>query len=224
MKPEVWQPIYRRICDDFGFDKSEDLKSAKRLASMLGDRSKLSLDEVMKGFPRSVMICGGSDSLTDELSSMTVDRYLVAADSATSSVIEAGLHPDMIATDLDGIVEDQIAANGRGTPVFIHAHGDNQRAIERYVNKFGGPVIGTCQCPPPPGIYNFGGFTDGDRAACICSELGAKEIVLVGFDFDTPSKKIGKNREVKKRKLAWARTILNEVSREGVRVVPAKEL
>jgi uncharacterized Rossmann fold enzyme len=32
-------------------------------------------------------------------------------------------------------------------------------------------------------VYNFGGFTDGDRCIFIAIELGAKLIVLAGMDF-----------------------------------------
>lgn len=156
--------------------------------------------------------------MADELSSMSIDRYVVVADAATSIVADAGISIDMIVTDLDGIVEDQIRLNSEGTVAFIHAHGDNRSALDRYVGRFAGPVVGTCQCPPPTGMYNFGGFTDGDRAACICAELGAKEILLAGFNFDVPSSKADKSKDVKKRKLHWAKAILEILAESGVRV------
>jgi hypothetical protein len=70
-------------------------------------------------------------------------------------------------------------------------------------------------------LCNFGGFTDGDRAACICAELGAKEILLAGFDFDSPSSKAGKSKDVKKRKLRWAKAILEILAENGVRITYA---
>ena len=223
MKLETWLPIYRRICDDFGFDPAKDLKCAQLLASLLGDRGSRSLKEVRKSFPETVLVCGWGPSLSEELSSLTIGGYVVAADSATTVLLEAGVRPNMIVSDLDGIVEEQVELNDQDAVVFIHAHGDNQDAIERYVRDFKGPIVGTCQCIPPDGIYNFGGFTDGDRAACICAELGAKRICLAGFDLDNPSEKAGKSREVKRRKLRWAGTILEELSREGIKVLPASE-
>ena len=218
MKPETWQPLYGRICDDFGYDPAEDLTSAKKLAGMLGNRGVETLAKVKKKVPRSVLVCGGGDALADELSSMTIDRYVVVADAASSIVHDAGIDVDMIVTDLDGIVEDQISLNSEGTVAFIHAHGDNQPALGRYVGCFSGPVVGTCQCPPPTGLFNFGGFTDGDRAACICAELGAVDMLLVGFDFETPSSKAGRSKEVKTRKLRWAKVILDTLSKNGVRI------
>lgn len=188
---------------------------------MLGNRGVETLPRVRKTVPRSVLVCGGGDSLADELSSMSIDRYVVVADAATSIVADAGISIDMIVTDLDGIVEDQISLNSDGAVTFIHAHGDNQAALDRYVSRFVGPVVGTCQCPPPTEMYNLGGFTDGDRAACICAELGAKEILLAGFDFDSPSSKVGKSKDVKRRKLRWAKAILDILAEGGVRITYA---
>jgi len=221
MRQEVWNPLYKRICQDFGFDPSEDLKSALSLSGLLANRSSKSLANVRKDFPDSVLVCGGSERLSDEISSIDIRWFVVAADSATTVLLESGLRPDMIVTDLDGVIEDQIEVNGQGVPVFLHAHGDNQKAIERHAKSFGGPVVGTCQCEPPDHVFNFGGFTDGDRAACISAELGAKTVNLVGFDFDNPSEKPGKSRDIKKRKLTWAKEILDELAKEGVEVVMA---
>ena len=84
----------------------------------------------------------------------------------------------------------------------VHAHGDNLDALNRYVPKLE-KIIGTVQCRPPSGLYNFGGFTDGDRCVFLAQELCATSIKLVGFDFDdegvTPRKK---------RKLAWAKRLI----------------
>ena len=216
MRLETWLPLYGRICEDFGFDKNKDLQSARLLASMIGDRGKESLAKVGKDFATTVLICGGGPMLADEISSLDIEWPVIAADNATTLLLEAGIRLDMVVTDLDGVVEDQVEANGRGTPVFVHAHGDNQEALMRHVGKFSGAIVGTCQCPPPPGLFNFGGFTDGDRAVCICSELGAKTIRLVGFDFENPADKPGKSKETKKRKLRWAKLVLHELASEGV--------
>ena len=224
MKPEAWAPLYARICDDFGFDPARDREAAELLAQLLGTKSDRSLKEVRRNFPSRVIVCGGAPSLEDELSSTEIDGPVVAADSATTIMVESGIHPHLIVTDLDGIVEDQLEANASGTPVFVHAHGDNISALRRHVGRFPGLVVGTCQCPPPLHVFNFGGFTDGDRAACICAELGAREISLVGFDFENPSEKCGKSRDIKRRKLAWARRIINELSSEGVKVMTARQL
>jgi hypothetical protein len=218
-----WLPIYERICIDFGYDPAKDLESANKLASFLGSRGLVALEDVRGRFPATVLVCGGAPRLADELSSMTVTEFVVAADGATTVLAESGVKVDAIVTDLDGIVEDQISMNAEGVPVFIHAHGDNQQALSRYLDLFPKDVIGTCQCAPPEGLVNYGGFTDGDRAACISAALGARTVMLAGFDFDRPSEKLGKSMDVKRRKLQWAKEILDELSREGVRILPALE-
>ena len=157
--------------------------------------------------------------MADELSSMSVDRYVVVADAATSIVADAGINIDMIVTDLDGIVEDQISLNSDGTVTFIHAHGDNQTALDRYVGRFVGPVVGTCQCPPPTGMHNLGGFTDGDRAVFLADHFAAKDITLVGFDFGSDRGRVNPadyedeidlndRDKVKMRKLTWANVLI----------------
>lgn len=221
MRLEDWMPIYRCICEDFGFSADEDLQAAKILAGMMGDRGEAAIARIRKGFPRSVLVCGGAPKLSEELSSMNLDRFIAVADSATSLLVEAGVQAGAIVTDLDGVVEDQIELNRAGTTVFVHAHGDNVRALEKYVPLFEGPLVGTCQCEPPEGLVNFGGFTDGDRAVCICAALGAERIYLAGFDFQDPAEKPGRRLEVKRRKLAWAERILRGLSGEGVRIFDA---
>jgi uncharacterized Rossmann fold enzyme len=223
MRLEKWTPIYEGICKDFGFDPRLDLECAETLSSILGSKSDTSLQSVRERVSGVVLVCGGGKALADELSSIAIIWPVVAADSATTVILESGITPDIIVTDLDGVVEDQIECNNRGTPVLVHAHGDNRKSIARYAPAFKGPIVGTCQCNPPPHIFNFGGFTDGDRAACICSELGSKKILLAGFDFENPSQKPGKSGDIKKRKLTWAKKILGVLGDDGIEVAPVTE-
>jgi len=75
--------------------------------------------------------------------------------------------------------------------------------LRHWVPRFPGPVVATTQAAPLPHVYNFGGFTDGDRAVFAADELGASRIALVGFDLDD------KNVDPLKRgKLVWARKLL----------------
>jgi len=221
LRLETWLPIYKRICDDFGFSMEEDLKAARSLADLIEDRGEMTLEGIRSGFPKSVLICGGGPRLSEELSSISVERYVVVADSATSVLLDAGIAANMIVTDLDGVVEDQVEMNRGGTKVFVHAHGDNQPAVMKYFRHFVGPLVGTCQCEPPMGLVNFGGFTDGDRAACICAELGAETLSLAGFDFRNPAEKSGRSPEVKARKLGWAEKILHRLASDGVKILDA---
>ena len=66
--------------------------------------------------------------------------------------------------------------------MIVHAHGNNIANIKKYVNLLEN-VLGTTQSIPLNNVYNFGGFTDGDRCLFLAVELGAKNIVMAGMDF-----------------------------------------
>jgi len=216
MRLDVWLQIYRSICEEFGYDEELDRESAFLLSGLLKGRP--STDAVLRGIevPAKVLVCGDSESLSDELEVIEQHDFVAAADRAASVLAERGMVPDMIVTDLDGAIEDQVAANDAGSVVFVHAHGDNMPALREFVPEFRGPVVGTCQCAPVGGLHNAGGFTDGDRAVCICHELGARTVTLAGFDFEAPRPKAGRDPTMKKNKLAWARKILTQLEESGL--------
>ena len=153
-------------------------------------------------------VAGNGPSLKDEIA--VYEGILIAADEATSVAMKAGIGPDLIVTDLDGDVGDQIKANVKGAIVAVHAHGDNIPAIRRWAPFFRGRVMATTQSRPFSRVYDFGGFTDGDRAAFIADHFGASKINLIGFDFEHPSPK-DENAEVKLRKLAWAKKLIGSL-------------
>jgi uncharacterized Rossmann fold enzyme len=216
-----WLPIYHDICMDFGFSEIDDQESALLLSSLAGRRSRPSLESALRqGVPSSAVLCGGGDTLASDMKSLAWHGLVIAADGATSTLVAMDIRPDIIVTDLDGVVEDQIRVNAEGGVAFVHAHGDNKEAIRQYVPQFIGKIVCTCQCPPVEGVLNFGGFTDGDRAACIAAAIGVRTIRLAGFDFKNPSSKSGKSSEAKARKLVWAKRILSMLADEGVDIGP----
>lgn len=87
----------------------------------------------------------------------------------------------------------------KGCVLVIHAHGDNVELIKEIVPELNS-FVATTQAEPFDRVYNFGGFTDGDRAAIIAKEFGARKILLHGFEF--------KAEGVKGKKLVWAKKIL----------------
>jgi uncharacterized Rossmann fold enzyme len=54
--------------------------------------------------------------------------------------------------------------------------------IRRHVPRFKN-VVGTTQSEPRRKVYNFGGFTDGDRALFLAKAFGASRVTCLGFDF-----------------------------------------
>jgi uncharacterized Rossmann fold enzyme len=204
MQFATWEPIYLAILDDFGFSKSGDEDAAKLLAGLLsGLENRLSkTDARVRG--RSVVVFGNASTLDRELDELQrTDAVFLAADGATAVLLRRGILPDIIVTDLDGSFPDILKANREGSIAVVHAHGDNLDVLCRYVPQLEG-VIGTAQCRPPEGLYNFGGFTDGDRCVFLAKELGAASIKLVGFDYEDDSV-----TPRKRRKLAWAKRLID---------------
>lgn len=224
MKWEDWKPFYLRIVREMGYSIEEDRKAAQILRALLleGDEYILREElEVIVG--KKAYVFGAGPSLEAALEEFEFsDGTLIAADGATSALLEKGLLPDVIVTDLDGRVPDLKIANDRGAFMVVHAHGDNVEKLVSYVPLFS-RILGTCQTEPLDVIYNFGGFTDGDRAAFLAEELGAGEIVLVGFDFGETVGMWSKPNlrehspvwESKRKKFDFAREILVWLEKNG---------
>ena len=195
----AWEPHYREILDYFGFDRAGDEEAARLLASLLECDNLLSLASIVDG--NEVTVCGNAPCLKDELEKIA--GIVFAADAAAEVLDSHGIFPDAIFTDLDGADNRFIELNQEGTIVVIHAHGDNMPMLRHWVPRFPGKVVGTTQATPLPHVYNFGGFTDGDRAVFAAEELGASQVHLVGFDLD--DKDVD---PLKRGKLVWARKLL----------------
>ncbi|MCZ7371501.1 MAG: hypothetical protein O8C66_13440, partial [Candidatus Methanoperedens sp.] len=62
------------------------------------------------------------------------------------------------------------------------------------------------QSKPLSNIYNFGGFSDGDRCVFLAHAFGARNITLIGFYFEDENV-----TEMKKKKLRWARKLIGMI-------------
>lgn len=207
MQFETWEPLYRAILEDFGFSRERDEEAAQLLRSLL-QKSESSLSEaaiLLAG--RRAVVCGNAPCLASELEEMQTIKdgqaVFLAADGAASVLLKRSILPALVISDLDGPFPAILRANQMGSIMVVHAHGDNLEALQRYVPQLE-RIIGTVQCRPPAGLYNFGGFTDGDRAVFLAQELGAREIILKGFDFEDQSV-----TPRKKKKLAWAKKLIH---------------
>ncbi len=201
MKYDDWEPIYERILQDFGFDRGGDIRARDVLDGFVDefDVDRLGMENTR------VAIAGGHiPTLREELDVVRDADVVVAASSAADALLEADIEIDLVVTDLDKTPETAVDLSKAGVPVAVHAHGDNISAIRRYLPRFEtDQVMGTTQTAPTHNVYNFGGFTDGDRGAFIADHLGARELVFPGWDFDDES--VGTQ---KRRKLAWAERLL----------------
>jgi uncharacterized Rossmann fold enzyme len=210
-----WEPRYKQILDDFGYIRKKDEEASNILATLLEPSKTLGIQELSKNIEnKRVTIFGSGPTLETDLKYGDFDGVKIAADGATSAMLKHELVPDYIVTDLDGHIPDQIEANKLGSKIIVHAHGDNIEALKEWVPKFHGNILGTTQAIPNElkGVYNFGGFTDGDRAVYLSAHFKAKLITLVAFNF----KSIGNysfkyDKETKLRKLTWANLLIGMV-------------
>jgi Uncharacterized Rossmann fold enzyme len=119
-------------------------------------------------------------------------------------LLDAGLDIDLMVTDLDKNTATARDLTQRGTPVAAHAHGDNIPALREWLPQFESEqTLVTTQAAPSGPVANFGGFTDGDRAAFLAHAFGAAELRFLGWDFDDPAVD-----PLKARKLRWAEHLL----------------
>ncbi len=231
----LWEKYYKEILDDFGFSRSGDEKSAKLLDEILSTEGCLTLNNLAEivGFSDKFIVFGAGPSLKNHVLMLKEDYdlrdyVLVAADGATTALIEEKISPDIVCTDLDGNIDDILLANLRGANIAIHAHGDNIDKIAS-LSSFFNNVIGTTQSQPVGNLYNFGGFTDGDRALFLSVALGASEVTLAGMDFGERvtrysrpdlEAKVCAADEFKRKKLMYAEKFTNWVAEnEPVNVI-----
>ncbi len=207
MEWNEWEALYEEILKDFGYEKKKDEEAARIAANIA--RSNVTLEELRRLIEGNVVsICGAGRNLDEEIEK--IEGIIMAADEATSFLLLRNIIPHIVTTDLDGNVEDILKVNESGCIVAIHAHGDNIEALKEWLPLFRGKILITCQSKPFDTIYNFGGFTDGDRAYCMAKHFKAEKIKLIGFDFEKPREKEGKDMEVKRKKLRWAKRIISE--------------
>jgi hypothetical protein len=231
MEITQWWPWYQKIDTAFGYSIERDREATSVLRDLLSGRA-LPLAE-LQGYiqNRRVIVFGAGPSLEKNLCSIISagleDVFtLIAADGATSAFLKESIVPNLIVTDLDGRIDDILKAGELGSIIVVHCHGDNIDKLREFVPNMTKnkriKVFGTTQVEPlPPVIYNFGGFTDGDRCAFLAEEMKADMIILAGMDMGTTIGKFSKEEtyhsspedksnwlSIKKQKLEFAKELL----------------
>lgn len=251
MESIYWLPYYDAIAKDLGIDPEKDAVASRMLADILNENKKvhtreevhMELERTIEG--KDVFVLGAGPDLEMELDRLVEEKrasgqwklpstgedVLISADGATSTVMSRGLIPHIIVTDLDGGTEDQIHCLSRGSIMLVHGHADNMKVLSKIGERLFGSVLGTTQVDPSDGggLDNFGGFTDGDRAAFTAQHFRAGSIMLLGFNFNEVGPKIGDGgmriadmdpaeTEFKFKKLAWASILLGLISNPQVQL------
>lgn len=218
---DEWLAWYRRIVKECGLDGEFDIEAAKILNSLAYGRC-LDLSRIRGLVSGKICVIFGAGPSLE----LDVKKFLhhsrqqgvvkVAADGATVALLEHGIMPDIVVTDLDGPMDSLLDAQRLGSIMVVHAHGDNIELLKQFLSATEKDILPTVQVEPFGCLYNFGGFTDGDRAVFLSSSLDAGAIVLLGMDFGGVigrySKPIGsideKRARLKLKKLEIGRSLI----------------
>jgi 2-amino-4-hydroxy-6-hydroxymethyldihydropteridine diphosphokinase len=216
-----WFPYYQGIRAEFGYSSEKDQEAARLLSDLAKKKAvdAKSLERKIKG--KNVIVIGAGSGLEDERAAKYVKKnknfVKIAADGAVQFLIENKIKPDIVVTDLDGNPAFLQKAEKAGATMVVHAHGDNMDLLKKLVPKFK-KIVATTQVSPLENVYNFGGFTDGDRCVFLADEFGAKKIILLGMELDSPSKyskeKV-KDPELKKQKMEAGRRLLEMLAKQS---------
>ncbi|HET6589757.1 MAG TPA: 6-hydroxymethylpterin diphosphokinase MptE-like protein [Candidatus Nitrosocosmicus sp.] len=223
MRFNDWYPHYLIIAHSLGLKARDDFVCTLILSELLS-RSYLDPKCLVRLSGKKVLIIGAGPSIEEyPIQEFIKDcvkgsgpnpnkkTVVIVADGATELCLSLDIIPDIVISDLDGDLNSLLIAEEKGSTVIVHGHGDNIDKIKTHVSDFS-RVIGTTQTFPLYNIHNFGGFTDGDRGIFLARHFNAKQIILVGMDFDSKighySKKNILNAEQKKRKLKVAKYLV----------------
>ena len=206
-----WEKRYFTILKEMNYSEKKDKESALILDSILKKTDSIEkIREIIQG--KTVFVIGSGPSLSIAIPKLKKLKksIKIAADSSLEPLIDNGIIPDIIVTDLDGN-EDTIKKISKTKSIFvIHAHGDNIEKLQM-VKKMKN-CVGTTQTNPFNKIQNFGGFTDGDRGVFLASHFDAKKIILFGMDFGNQVGKFSNtkrsDREIKLKKLEIGKDLL----------------
>lgn len=200
MKWETWRRKYKQIVKRLNLETEMDRLASKKLGELLVRVPIKELRDRIQG--TECIVFGAGPSLEKDLSKLSernlLGKTLISADGATSALLDYRV-PDVIVTDLDGKVTDQLKAWERCSWMVVHGHGDNLDRIKEYVPKLDKKVTGTVQVEEYGHLHNFGGFTDGDRAAFMAHQLGASKIYLAGMDLGTEIGRYSQTEDTEKK-------------------------
>ena len=235
-----WKKRYFSILKELNYSEKKDKESALILDSILKKTDTIEkIKKLIEG--KTIFVIGSGPSLSIAIPKLKkLEKSIkIAADSSLKPLVDNGIIPDIIVTDLDGN-EDAIKKISKTKSIFvIHAHGDNIEKLQM-VKKMKN-CIGTTQTNPFNKVQNFGGFTDGDRGVFLASYFNAKKIILFGMDFGNQIGKFSNtkksDRKTKLKKLEIGRDLLIWLSTitkselfttskpiEGFRKIPYKDL
>lgn len=234
-KYDSFKSWYKKIIREFHFEPEKDQRARDILFEIIKSKKRRwNVEEILKGFKGKVneknalLIYGCGPSLENSVEKIIAaqgksifSRFVnLAADGASIFLRERELPLDGIFTDLDGITEKEFTY---GEYLIVHAHGDNIGKLNSFKKQIieKRNVIATSQVEPKPGVFNPGGFTDGDRILYFIKNLitPTQTIYLIGMDFKETVGKYSKPYkkedftapQIKRKKLEIAVKLIEQI-------------
>ena len=227
---EAWyKRFYHPIVRALHIDETRDYMCRDILSELLAQhdsqqRQLESLSPILQN--KNVFIFGAGPSLDLDIAGVknvlkTSRPVIIAADGAADPLCDMGFEPAVLVSDLDSCSKQNLELINRDKKkVFVHAHGDNIQLIRSIVPKLNRNILGTTQVTSTKNVWNFGGFTDGDRACYIASHFFPSCIVIAGMDFGGREGKHSKNQydassnPNRSKKLTWGKKSLEFLARK----------
>lgn len=226
-----WKNSYDKIVEELELNAEADEKTSVLLDDFfcsISTKKKNTIHQKLSHiFQHPVIIAGAGPSLKQDLTAILESKNihnlpLISVNGATTLFKQKKIVPLVVVSDLDG---DLIAikwAIEKGALTLLHGHGDNGTIIFNFLEQHHDilsnyDVWGTTQCKPKHSLFNFGGFTDGDRAIFIAFHFQSPLIGLIGFDFGVKigqysvlNSSIKKNGQFKLKKFKIALALLEK--------------
>jgi len=219
--------IQNEVRQSFGWSEADDVESAIQLQNHLEEHEDWSPANREKAFERvkkqllnaeRVVVIGAAVEENEIKHFNQSGDVFIAADGAVGAV-ENYSQLACIVSDLDGGAYLDAAAS-KGQTIIVHAHGDNllqwKKTLAVWEQYPSAPslILSHQVTKAISGMYNFGGFTDGDRALCFALSLGVspERIQLIGFSINRIGQWSGiTNVDNKLQKLVWMERIVSEL-------------
>lgn len=219
---EEWRPLYLEIVEEMGYSMEKDLEATEYLNNLISFKA-MTLQELRSRLldKLAAVVFGAGPSLSIDIlefvnSGLLDEVVIIVADGASRAFLQKGVRIDVVVTDLDGGDDVLTMVSQKCIALVVHAHGDNIEKMKTLIPLLSGKILGTTQVKPFGRLYNFGGFTDGDRAVFLADALGFDTIILAGMDFGEDIGEYSKNvdklsgewLEAKKKKLRIGKKLL----------------
>lgn len=205
----TWEPYYKRVATDLELNITKDYEIAEKLNSLVKQHNSHGFNSTLEKISHlkktKAWIFGAGPSLENDFEKFSKNYspetdLIVGVDGSSLFLREQGYLPDIIFSDLDGSLDAIQDCLSLGSILILHAHGDNFNIVEKFypeIVKY--DYLPTVQTKPnEPFIYNFGGFTDGDRAISgVLEWFSSITVLLLGFTFGKIQGKYSKPTKLK---------------------------